>query len=313
MGLIKKLKEIFNKNIECGSESCDHIISFMNKKKYLYLNKNIFVCENFACVIVYKYKMCDVVLAGKYRINQDSIPETYGRAKIEKTTKRGRRVRRIRADVYCVRLDNFKNFTFESDIPFKVKTREFGRIKGCLSGACTIKIIDAGAVVKYLIATKGRVKTKNIHKIIGLLVGNKINQIIQKNKIPTSYVLSNQEYVESIVNEGMQDALDKQGLFVTNVKLKSVNFPKKYQAKVNNYLSTNQRKIKDFNINEAFGTNRVVVPKVEVGVRSHPVVSGTMQNMQNTRNNNHILVCKVCKKKNDFGSKVCINCGNKLN
>ena len=73
MGLIGKLKEFFNKNIECGEDLEKHIVFPFVKKKYLYLNKNILVRENSACVIVYKNKVCDVLIVGKYKVNAENV------------------------------------------------------------------------------------------------------------------------------------------------------------------------------------------------------------------------------------------------
>ena len=107
MGFFKKIKQLFNKNIECGSEVDNHIVYYLNKNKYIHLNKNIFVREKCACVIVYKYKVCDILFEGKYRINEESIPETYARAKIEKRKLKGKKTRKIRADIYFVNLKLF--------------------------------------------------------------------------------------------------------------------------------------------------------------------------------------------------------------
>ena len=64
MGFFKRLKDIFNKNIDCGDEIDDRII-FRYNKKWLYISKNIFVRDHIACVIVYKGRVCDIIYSGK--------------------------------------------------------------------------------------------------------------------------------------------------------------------------------------------------------------------------------------------------------
>jgi membrane protease subunit (stomatin/prohibitin family) len=228
MGLIKCLKNIFNKNIECGNEIDDHMV-FLLKKKYLYLNKNIYVREKNACVVVYRGRVCDVIFNGKYRINQESIPETYGKAKIERRQAKGKKIRRIRADIYYVNLETFNQFKYISNIPFKSKSSSLGKIKGFLAGTCSIKCLDPKCLIKNLIAGNGKIKNKFIYDRIGLIVGNKINKLVVKNKVVADMVFNNQEYIERVLNTDMQDALDRVGLFVSNVKLKAVDFSKKYQ------------------------------------------------------------------------------------
>lgn len=322
VGLIKKLKEIFNKNIECDMEINDHIVFPIKKRKWLYLKKNIFVREKNNAVIVYKYRVCDVISEGKYHINQDSIPETYGRAKIERLNKKGAKVKRIRADVYYVNLNEFKNFPFESDEPFYVKSRELGRVKGYLEGTCTVKVLDSARLIKALICETGRAKLNEIHHDIGLWIGNKINQIIEKNKVPTSRVLTEQEYVETLVNTDIENALDRIGLFVSNVKLKAVNFPKKYQDKINAYMSEHKRPVRNFDIHAEFGSNsspttRVAIamdraPGMGTSAYQKPQTTSAMQSPQKPVQSSTFKECRVCKKKNAIGAKICIGCGNKL-
>lgn len=321
MGLIRKLKEMFNRNIECGSEINDHVVFPITKRRWLYLNKNIFVREKNSAVVVYKYRVCDVIYDGKFRINQDSIPETYSRAKIDRINRKGAKVKRIRGSVYYVNLNEFKNFPFESDEPFYVKSGELGRIRGFIEGTCTLKVIDPGALVRALIHDTGKAKLSEIHTDIGLWIGNKINQLIEKNKIPATRVLTEQEYVETIINTEMENALDRIGIFVSNVKLKAVNFPKKYQERVNAYMAEHKRPVKCFDLSANFGMNSSPVTRVSVAREStnakpqfikNDINSSTMQNIQKPSNQPQFKECRVCKKKNAINAKICIGCGNKL-
>ncbi|MBQ7351988.1 MAG: SPFH domain-containing protein [Clostridia bacterium] len=312
MGIIKRLKEIFNKNIDCGGQDDEHIVSYLKNKKYLFFNKNILVRDGYTCAIVVKNRLCDIVTSGKYKINKESLPEVFDRIKSKDGF--GTSHRKIRADIYCVNLSEFKKFSFYSDIPFKVKNGELGKIKGCLEGRCSVRVIDSSSLIKLLVIKKGKITTKKIEKHIGLIIGNKINYIIQKNKIPTEVLLNNQEYAESIVNESMQDALDKAGLFVTNITLNSIKFSKKYQPKVNEYMSRRQQRVSGFNVNSLIEKNTINTPKIEVLLATENKSNvGTMQNKPKTQNNQQFLICRVCKKQNNPNSKICINCGNRLN
>ena len=313
MGLFRQLKELFNKNIECGNEIDDHIVYLLKKKKHLYIKKNIYVRENTACVVVYDGKVCDVVLEGKYRINQDSIPETYSRAKIEKKESSGAKIKKIRVDLYFVNLSTFKQFAYISDTPFKSKTTTFGRVKGCLAGTCSINVLDAGDLIKQLISKKGKIKTKDVAPELSLLVGNKINHVVQKQKIPIEMILNSQSHVESIVNAEMQEALDKQGLFVSNVKLKAVDFNKKYKKKLNKYLTSRPNIINTIDINEIMGRKDAESEKVCVNTGAQIKINqSTMQKQQKTTNYQSFIECKKCHKKNGSNARICINCGHKL-
>lgn len=302
MGFLSGLKELFNKNIECDGDLFNHIVYFYKKKRRLYLNKNIIVRENCCCVVVFKGRVCDTIFAGKYKINEQSIPETYSRAKINKRAKKGKKIKRIRADLYFLNLKEFKNFEFESDEPFFIKSKDLGRIRGYLKGTCTVKAIDPARLIKCLINETGREKTENVKKDIGLWIGNKINKCVEKTKIPIENILSNTNYVSSILNAELENGYDKIGIFVTNINLKAIDFPKKYQKKVNEYMiAHNKTKIRP-NVNLGASTPNGNTRKQFVNISSLNNPSGQGAYKQ----------CGHCGFKNPMSNIMCSNCGNRL-
>lgn len=315
MGVFSKIKEFFNKNIECGVELDNHIVYFLKKKKYLYINKNIIVREGSNCVVVYKGRILDVILPGKYKINEECIPETFSRAKIEKLNKKGHKVKRIRVGLYFVNTTEFKNFEFSSNKCFRVKSTDLGKIKGFLSGTSTIRVIDSGALIKALISKTGKIKSKEILNNIAVWVGNKINKTIEKNKIPTSVVLCNQNQVESILNTDLEDGYDKLGLFVCNIKLKAIDFPKKFQPKVNEYLAKHKRIVGAQNIksNMLVSVNRGGNRGDLNNYMNNLNINNTMQNNQKNNDLDFFKMCRRCGKKNNLNDNFCKNCGIKLN
>lgn len=304
MGFFSALKELFNKNIECDADMNNHIMFFLKKKKYLYLDKNIIVREGTNCVVVYKSKVCDVILPGKYKINEQIIPETYSRAKIEKMANRGKRIRKIRVDLYFLSTREFKNFEFDSDEPFFLKSKELGRIKGYINGNCVIRVIDPGKLIKCLINDTGKEKTEDFNEDVGLWVGNKINKKIEKNKIAIEKIIENNEYVSSILNCEMEDAFDKIGIFVKNIKLKAIDFPKRYQKKINEYIAKHKTIVKTSNF---FGTGMKNNNDREMYVNV-----GAMQRINNSPNLEPFKICDKCGGRNSISSSVCNNCGNRL-
>ena len=258
MGFFSKLKELFNKNIECDEDMNNHIVFYLKKKKYLYLNKNIVVRDGTTCVVVFKSRVCDVILPGKYKINEQIIPETYSRAKIEKLNKKGKNIKKIRVDLYFLSSKDFKDFDFSSDEPFFLKSRELGRIRGYMKGSCVVRVLDPAVLIKCLIAETGKEKTEDVNDDIGLWIGNKINKKIEKNKIPIENIIHNNDYVASMINAELEDSFDNIGIFVKNIKLKAIDFPKKYQKKINEYMVSHKTIIKPsvvYNRNELTQNN----------------------------------------------------------
>lgn len=310
MGLFSSIKELFNKNIECDADMNSHMVFLLKKKKFMYLNKNIIVRDGTQCVVVYKSRVADVILPGKYKITEQTIPETYRRAKVEKLNKHGAKIKRIRVDLYFVSTQEFKDFEFDSDEPFFLKSKELGRIKGYMKGSCTTKVIDAGLLVKCLINDTGKEKTEDVHTDVGLWIGNKINKKIEKDKISIENILNNNDYIAKLLNTDLEDAYDYIGIFVKNIKLKAIDFPKRYQKKINEYIVHHKTSIKPSVVLSSLRGSESAVP-----VQNNNISSAQNSTMQNGRFMPNIATFKVCQKcgfKNHVGNRVCNNCSNRF-
>ena len=302
MNMFLALKELLNKNIDCNVDMTNHIVFFLKKKKYLYLNKNIIVRDGTACVIVYRGKVRDVMIPGKYKINEQALPNTFEKAKREKANKKKKKIRKIRARIYYVNTEEFNGFDFESKKYFVLKPNEIGKIKGLSQGMCSLKIIDAESLIKYLLRHR-KINYKKINKNIGIIVGNKINRRIQKEKISIDMLFNNNGKLNELLNTSLEDAYDSVGLYVKNIKLKSINFHKRSQKKINEYIESRNVYKTSSTITSANWSVGREVPKVPQSI--------TMQNKQNTPNNS-AKICHRCGFSNSTNAIVCRNCNTKF-
>ncbi len=315
MGLLNKLKQLFNKNIECGNALDDRIV-FLHPKKYIYLNKNILVGDNSAAVVVYKHKVTDVIFAGKHNINQETIPETYARAKVAYKKSKNYRVKRLRVTIYYVKTSELSDFKFFSDEPFYLKSKTLGRVQGYLEGFCNLKILNPQAIIKALIFETGSIKDKSEFTDIGLWVGNRIKRTIEKNKTSIDDLLIDTKSIDTMLNANMECALDDIGVFATNIRLKALDFPKKYQSKINDYMIKNKKQIEMPNYhNEMSGGDIKVEKPVEVGQTQNANITSDNNTMQSSNNSLKItkfIKCNKCGTDNMLSAHICKNCGNKL-
>ena len=104
---------------------------------------------------------------------------------------------------------------------------------------------------------------------IGLWVGNKVKKTIEKNKIPIDSLLTDTKSVDSMLNANMEFALDDIGLFASNIRLKALDFPKKYQGKVNKFMMQNKKNIKMPSYNQDNISNEKVIAIGEIGLDYH--------------------------------------------
>ena len=109
----------------------------------------------------------------------------------------------------------------------------------------------------------------------------------------------------------LEDAFDNIGLFVNNIKLKAIDFPKKYQKKLNDYLVRSNTTIKPSIV---YGNQRVVNTANSSTCQSGQFVSvnNTMQTRDFYPNLRDFKVCGRCGFKNSSNSNNCNNRGNKL-
>lgn len=308
MSLFKKLLNLFNKNIECDVDMNNHIVFFLKKKKYLYINKNIIVRDGTMCVIVYKKRVCDVLLPGKYKMNEQCLPIIFDRAKVEKFNNKGKKIKRLRVQYYFVNTQEKTCFDFNSTNSFVLKTKECGKIKGSFKGTCVLRVIDSEKLIKSLIHETGVAKNNYSQNKISNWIGNKINKKIQKEKVTLDMIFNNLHTLNALLNTSLEDAYDNIGIYVKNIKLKAIDFKKKHQKKINEYLATHKKIFSTSTITNAnwqVKNNQGMVRKVGVGIN-------TMQNGQNRPNVNSFKVCNICGCKNDSHTCICRNCGGRI-
>ncbi len=317
MGLFNKLKELFNKNIECGAETSPYIVFPFKKKKYIYIKKNIIVREGYTCVITYKGHVTDVLIPGKYKINKESVPGIFDRANIDKKNKKGRIIKKIRADLYFVNRSEFKDFYFLSDNPFVAKSSDIGRVKGCLQGTCTVSVLDAELLMQAILNKNRKPRIAQIDRLIALWVGNGVNKKIKKLKISPNQLLTNASSLEEILNSELEMAYDKLGIFVRGVKLKAVDFKKKYKKKIGEYMAKHRKLVKpNITPESTYKPYQMERPMVRASVNrentsmsANSVNTTTMQNSQKTHEMVNFKICDRCGCKNDILNKICDNCG----
>lgn len=309
MGLFKLIKNIFNKNIECGDEINNHMLFLLKNRKNVYLNKNILVRENTQCVLVHKNKVYDVILPGKYKITKEVIPLLYDKMSIDEMAKKDKKIRKIRADIFFINTMQFNDFSFLSDSPFSLKSLEMGKVKGCIQGNCSVRIIDASLLLKMVLTKCKTLKLNKIYEYMSYSIGNKVNKIVVKNKISTNILLCDNNNVDSIVNRDIESSFDNLGFFVNNVKLKSIKFKKKYQVKVNEYLAQHRRLVRP---SQTSGGGISAPVSVNRGATMTVNQNNTMQRSINTNNASFFKRCIYCKCVNDSSSNFCKQCGKRL-
>ena len=113
-------------------------------------------------------------------------------------------------------------------------------------------------------------------------------------------LFSDRQKVNAVLNTEVEDTFDKNGVFVKNINLKSVDIAKKHQDKVNEYLATHKKTT----------SNPVIANSMGIGDNFKiPVNIGNSYTSMQTKTK----TCSFCGYKNTENSISCANCGKKLN
>ena len=94
-------------------------------------------------------------------------------------------------------------------------------------------------------------------------------------------------------------------MYVRNIKIKSMNFHKRSQKKINEYIDTHKVYRKSSTIAEGNWN-------VRVNTQNIPHAVTNMQNDQNIQNKPTLKVCSRCGFRNNSNATVCRNCNTRF-
>ena len=231
---------LFKRNIVCSDVVERHLIyMYPLKRRRIRVNSNIVVRRDFVACFVLGNRISDMLRDGKHRINGSTLPTTFDRLRLGKANKRGKLKKRFRADVYFINLKQFENLQFYSDEPFIAKSEKFGKIRGFCEGVYNINVTEPDIILKYFLNRVAYVKNDYAFRQINIIVGNVVNQVLEKSRLSFSEILLNPSKLKQYLNPHVEETLLDIGLKVTNVELTSLKLTKKIQKRVNEFLSGN--------------------------------------------------------------------------
>ena len=239
--MIVGLKKLFNKNIECGEKLMGKFLYFYPSRfgKH-HVNRNIIIPADFVVVVVCKGKVTDLLHAGKHTLNESTLLGTYRFMRLGRFSKSGKQPTTINIDLYFVYTKAIKFFAFFSDMPFKKKSTKFGMVKGRANGVCSLQITHPIQLVEYLLIGRGYTTQKEAEGDIGLLIGNKVNKLLEKAKFDFVEILNDKGMITSYLSDKLEIEYEKIGFRIYYVHLKSLNINRSKRAAVNKYIADKQ-------------------------------------------------------------------------
>lgn len=303
-------KTLFNKNIECVDKIKNNLI-YLYPKRTIYVGKTILVPNDTVAVFVYKDRVSDVLSAGKHIINESSLVETFERMNggAFKRKKNGlfKTIKKFNADIYFVSLLEEAYFPFFSDIPFVFKTKEFGKVSGYASGMCNIKMFKPELLIERLLDIYAYLKKGVFEKETGFIIGNVVNKILEKINVDFANILFHTEEVGNYINGEIEYSFDNLGFRVTKVDIESMQFGKKQQLKINEYIAKTKLQSTDFELGNFSIDKEVLDYKKESNGK---IVGNESAELSFMLNNS--TKCKYCGAEAGDIFKYCPVCGKVL-
>ena len=303
LGILKNIKKMFSKNIDCADE-------LEGKSWYLYSSKNreikvganIIVPHNFFAVFVCKDKVCDVLREGKFAINGANMPKTFSIMKLGKANKHGNFKKRFIGDVYYITSLKQCDIEFESYDKYYNKSAKFGTIKALSQGLFNMEITDPDKLLKYMLSERAVVNEDLFFDLLGGLVGNYINKKLEVLFEDFYYILINPTKVNEKLNViiDMEEYFSDYGFKISNVRFQSLNV----STKLKKHIEEELKNVKKSDIMSHIDIEIPVMQEVTVDLGEEFTTSN--DNPQKEK-------CLKCGQELRTGAMFCDKCGNKVN
>lgn len=308
MGLIKKIKQMFSKNIDCADKLDGKIFYFYtSKSRTVTVGANIIVPDGYKAIFVCKDKVTDEVGSGKFAISAINFPRTFKRLKIEKSIQKGKKLKNFLADVYYISINEISDMKFSSYTPYKGVCDRLGKVKAHSEGYFNIKIIEPDKLLKYMLMERAFLTEELFLDLLGGIVGDYVNKVLSTCEKSFFDLISNPKYCEKYIAEQLElyNYFDDLGVQVNNIKIDFLKVSKKLKQKVEEEMSSRKKFTIEIN-DDAVVKQPVKQPTINAGRVGD--VSSQMQ-IPNTKSGRK---CPYCNGPVNVSARFCEHCGNDL-
>jgi len=308
MGLIKKIKQMFSKNIDCSDKLDGKAFYFYtSKSRTITIGANIIVPDGYRALFVYKNKVTDEVGAGKFAISAINLPRTFKKLKIEKRLKKNKKFKNFQSDVYYISMEQLTNLKFSSYTPYKGVCDRLGKVKAHSEGYFNIKIVEPDKLLNYLLLERSYITEELFLDLVGGMVGDYVNKVLNTCEKSFYDLISNPKFCEQYIEEQLltYNYFDDLGIRVDNIKIDFLKVSKKLKAKVEEEMQ-NQRKfaieLNDFHIEK----EPVKQPTIDRNYEEDEQIN------QKSSQQNFKRKCPYCNGQINLTARFCEHCGSDL-
>lgn len=298
MGIIKNIKRMFSKNIDCADKLENKLFYFYTfKNRTVTIGANIIVPEGYNAVFVCKDKVTDIVPKGKFAISGINLPKTFKRMGLAKASKKGVLKKNFPADIYYMAVNDAEGVRFSSYSPYKAKCTRLGKVKAHSEGTFSVKIKEPDKLLDFMLLERAYITEELFLDLLGGIVGDYVNKTLESSDKTFYDLITNPDMCNDYINKelSLYNYFDDLGMEVSNIKIEFMKVSSKLKEKVQEEMK-NQKSFM-IEVNSNFGTE-IEVPKPNIN--KDPV----LQEIKVEKNNDLVQ---------ELGYKTCPNCGKKIN
>jgi len=298
LGIIKKIKDMFSKNIDCSDILQDKLFHLYTiKNRTITVGANIIVPEGYTAIFVCRDKITDIIPEGKFAIAGINMPKTFKKMRLSKADRKGNFPKKFVADLYYICKKDVKGIRFSSYNAYKSKCKKLGGIKAHSEGTFNIKITEPEKLLKYMLTDRAYITDELFLDLIGGIVGDYVNNTLASSEYTFIDLISNTAIAYKYINEQLENNnyFDFLGFSINNVKIEFMKVNSKLQRKIEQEISIQSDFVSD--VNKSYETNiNIPSPNINKG----EVVS-------------EIKIEKSFEPMGDIGYKTCPKCNQKIN
>ena len=226
MKLFAKIRSLFNKNIGIAPHQRHDLVSFVklrgNKVK---LNGFAEVEDDYNLIFVYYNKVCDILTAGRHKLNEDNLPKLFRYSKTPVGLSKVL-VKSIVTDAYYIKLKEFPFNSFKT-IDRVIAYNDGEKVKLKLEGTFSIKVIDPLKFMKALCNDYAIIRNKKTMKEICSTVGFEISKALNSVSYSVDDYIFNKEKIIATIEEKVNAHTYTFGVEVSNFCVSNLVIPKK--------------------------------------------------------------------------------------
>ncbi|MFZ4574725.1 MAG: SPFH domain-containing protein [Phycisphaerales bacterium] len=131
----------------------------------------------------------------------------------------------FKAEVYFVNTRQFTDLKWGTMNPIMLRDPEFGPVRLRAFGTYAMKVVDAGALVKEIAGTSGRLTVEGLTDQVRNFIVSRFAEALGEAKIPALDLASNYSEIGGALVQAIQPAVSPYGIQLTALLVENISLP----------------------------------------------------------------------------------------